>query len=176
MIRRCLFAFAFINLLTLFAIAQDGTPAPSRQWRQIASLPPGSQLLVRQVGARVPQPCTLAWIDNTALACDIFVPASGPRRVVYPMASVVSVTQQATHPDNHLVALGVGMAIGGTVTGVLASEGGVRAGFAGAALGSAVGGALALGAMKTFSPSPQPLVAFRVPLRAPRLPLGIRHF
>ena len=77
--------------------------APSHQWREIASLPPGSQLLVRQVDSRVLQPCTLAWIDNTALACDIFVPTVGPRRVVFPVASVVSITQQASPSNTHPV-------------------------------------------------------------------------
>lgn len=177
MFRLCLLAFTFMNGFPLLATAQQ-TPAPSHQWREIANLPPGSQLLVRQVDSRVLQPCTLAWIDNTALACDIFVPAVGPRRVVYPVASVASVTQQAPpnnpRTDNHIVALCVGMAIGGTAGGILASEGGVRAGFAGGALGSVVGGALALAATNSISPRPQPLFSLRVPLRAPRLLFGRR--
>jgi len=180
MFRHCLLAFAFMNLFPLLATAQQAPPTPSHQWREIANLPPGSQLLVRQVDSSVLQPCTLAWIDNTALACDIFVPDVGPRRVVYPVASVASVTQQGPpnnpRSGNHIVALCVGMAIGGTAGGILASEGGVRAGFTGGALGSVVGGALALAATNSFSPRPQPLFSLRVPLRAPRLPVGSRHF
>jgi hypothetical protein len=178
MFRRCLLAFVFMNLSPLLATAQRTTPSPSHQWRQIASLPTGSQLVVRQVDSRVPQPCTLAWIDNTALACDIFVPATGPRRVVYPIASVASVTQQAppsyTRSDVHPVALVVGMAIGATLGGIGASSGGTRDGVAGGVLRLFAGGGIGLAVASSFNPQPQ--FAVRVPLRAPRLPIGRRHF
>ena len=145
MFRRCLLAFAFTNLLPLLATAQQ---TPSRQWREIARLPTGSQLVVRQVDSRVLQPCTLAWIDNTALACDIFVPTVGPRRVVFPIASVSSVTQQApssyTRSDVHPVALVVGMAIGATLGGIGGSSGGTRDGIAGGVLGLFAGGGIGL--------------------------------
>jgi len=179
MFRRCLLAFAFMNLSPLLATAQQ-TPPPSRQWRQIASLPPGSQLLVRQIDAPALQPCTLAWIDNAALACDIFVPTVGPRRVVYPIASVSSVTQQTTpsytRSDMHPVALLVGMAIGATLGGIGASSGGTRDGIAGGVLGLFTGGGIGLAVATSFNPRPQPQFAFRVPLHAPRLPVGRRHF
>jgi len=181
MFRRLLIVLAFILALSLLtAAAQQTQPAPSRQWRQIAGLPPGAQLLVRQVDARYPQPCTLAWIDNTALACDIFIPATGPRRVVYPIASIASVTQQTppsdTRSDTHPVALFVGMAIGGTVGGVAAGNSGVRAGIVGGVLGSLAGGGIGWSAASSLNPRPQPQFAFRVPLRAPRLPAGHRRF
>jgi len=179
MFRHCLLALIFMNICPLLATAQQ-TPTPNRQWRQIASLPPGSQLLVRQVDERYSQPCTLAWIDNTALACDIFVPATGPRRVVYPIASVTSVTQQAppsyTRSDTHPVALFVGMAVGGTVGGIAASNSGVRAGIVGGVLGSLAGGGIGWSAASSFNPRPQPQFSVRIPLRAPRIPVGCRHF
>jgi len=122
MVRRFLLILAFLTLLSLLAGAQQTPQIPSHQWRAIASLPPGSQLLVRQVDSRILQPCTLAWIDNTTLACDIFVPAVGPRRVVFPIASVASVTQQAspndTHSDADPVALFFGVGLGRTLGGL----------------------------------------------------------
>lgn len=180
MFRRCLIVLAFILVLSLLAAAQQTLPAPNHQWRQIAKLPPGSQLLLRQVDSRVLQPCTLAWIDNTALACDIFVPATGPRRIVFPIASVASVTQQAspayTRSDFHPVALFAGMALGGTLGGIGASNCGVHDGIAGGVLGALAGGGIGLAVASSFNPRPQPQFAFRVPLRAPRLPIGRRHF
>jgi hypothetical protein len=176
MFRRCLLVLAFLILLSLLAAAQQTPQASSREWREIASLPPGSQLLVRQIDSRVLQPCTLAWIDNTALACDIFVPAVGPRRVVYPIASVASVTQQASPSNTHPVALFVGMAIGGTIGGIAASNGGVRDGIGGGVLGAFAGGGIGLAAASSFNPRPQPQFGLRVPLRAPRLPISRRHY
>lgn len=177
MFRRCLIVLVFLTVLSPLAAAQQ--PAPSHQWRRIARLPPGSQLLVRLVDVRNPQPCTLAWIDNAALACDIFVPATGPRRVVFPIASVASIKQQSiddgARSDSHVVALCVGMALGGVIGGVGASQGGARDAFAGGLLGSLAGGGIAFSAASSFNPRPQPAIAFQLPLRAPRLPIGRRH-
>ena len=178
MLRRCLLAFAFMNVLSLLAAAQQTAGSQPPVARDRPTCPRDRNCSCARWTRNVLQPCTLAWIDNTALACDVFIPATGLRRVVYPIASVASVTQQFpdTRTGNHIVALCVGMAIGGTAGGILASEGGVRAGFTGAALGSVVGGALALAATNSFTPRPQPLFSLRVPLRTPRLPVGRRRF
>jgi hypothetical protein len=174
--------FIILGLVLMVALAgaQTTAPPPSRQWQKIASLPPGSQLLVREQGNPLQQPCTLVWIDNTALACDVFIPAGGVRRVVYPIATVTSVTQQVWQNEEeehtHFRALFIGMGCGALAGGLLAKEAGTSAGFAGAAIGSLAGGSLALAATNGFGSPAPPQWTFPLPMRALRMPFRPRRF
>jgi hypothetical protein len=172
--RNLIFMIAFLHLFMLLADGQE-TPA-SRQWRQIANLPPGSQLLVRKQGQNAPQACMLAWIDTAALACDVSVPVSAVRRIIYPIASVASVTQQVwhDHSDSHICGVCIGMAVGALVGGLGGSHYSAGASAAGIGIGALAGGGVVLAA--TSGPRSQPYWSVRVPLRAPRIPVGLHRF
>jgi hypothetical protein len=166
-------------LMVALADAQTAPPTPSRQWQKIASLPPGTQLLVREQSSPMQQPCTLVWIDNAALACDVFVPASGVRRVVYPIATVISVSPQFAQnfPEEHthFRALFIGMGCGALAVGLLAKQESTSAGFAGAAIGALAGGGLTMAAIHGVEqPGPQWYVA--LPTHALRMPFRPRRF
>jgi len=133
-------------LICTAAFGQTPPPAPSRQWRKVAQLPPGTRILVREQGKQVPQSCTLTWIDDTKLACD-GITASGTgkiERLIYPIASVASVSPQAmpndpnrSHVKGALIGAGIGAAAGGLVFGIATESG--RAGAIGALIGSLSG-------------------------------------
>lgn len=146
--RQAFASAAILQLLFCLPMAQGQatTPPPSRQWRKVAQLPPGSRILVRKQGKQVPQSCTLAWIDDATLACD-GVRASGTgvaERLTYPIASVASVSPQVmpndpnrSHVKGALIGAGIGAVAGGLVFGVATESG--RAGAIGALLGSLSG-------------------------------------
>lgn len=127
-----------IAILPSASRAQDNAnPALARAWKKIANLPPGTPILVRQAGPGLPQPCQLAWIDNTALACDGWSPDGAPQRLIFPAASVASVAKApafAEEKDSHAGVL-IGMGVGG-VLGILAGQ---RAGAGAAAVGGLIG-------------------------------------
>ena len=158
-----------LALICTAAFGQTPQPAPSRQWQKIAELPTGTPLIVREQGKQLAQVCTLVWIDNTALACDTFAPDGGTKRLVYPIASLTSVARQPSPEEKdrrfRLGATLFGMGCGGLVGGLVTKGISTNAGFAGAAVGSLLGGSLVLAA--TNGP-PQPMWVMPLPFRSRR--------
>ena len=171
---------AFLYVLPAFALGQTPPSVPSRQWQKIASLPPGTALLVREQNYPFAVPCALVWIDNASLACDHLGPDGNPQRVIYPATSVISVARMQTwqpatdgpHATPILISMGLGALLGG-LAGRNTGAGGVAAG---AAIGGSLGGGIALAVSGGFNPTPRQGWQVRVPLHALRMPLGMRRF
>jgi hypothetical protein len=140
---------ALHTLLVLLPLAAAGAHAqtPTRQWRQAASLPPGTSLQLRLQDQPHAIPCTLIWIDLTAIACDTYDPRSLAHRTIYPAATVASIKRRRTpdEEDDHrrnqklLLATSAGALFGG-LAGKNNSTG---TGFALAGIGALIGAAIA---------------------------------
>jgi hypothetical protein len=158
-----------VALMYTAAFGQTPQPAPSRQWQKIAELPTGTPLIVREQGKQLAQVCTLVWIDNAALACDAYALDGGTQRLVYPIASIASVARQPSPEEKdsrfRLKATLFGMGVGGLAGGLAAKGISTDAGFAGAAVGSLLGGSLVIAA--TNGP-PRPMWAVSLPFRSRR--------
>jgi len=182
LLRRTLRHLATLALLVATAHAQTDTIPPRllHQWTRIADLPPGTPLLVQETYNPHPTPCTLAWIDNTALACDI-IPFDAPRRVIYPATSIQSV-RPAPPPhyaddDPSMKPFLIGAGIGGLLIGIGASQNGTQDGFVGALLGAGLGGGMAAAISSVNNVIMPRSYGMRIPLRTPRMPLrGFRRF
>ncbi len=142
-------------------------PRLAHQLQQIANLPPGTPILVRERYAPYPSPCTLAWIDNNSIACD-----TPDGRIIYPATSLASVAPD-TPPSRVPVGLIVATSAGAILGGLIGSNGSAGSTAAGVFLGAGfVGGVTA--AFGSSGPSYPPPGGLRIPLRAhpfSRLPM-----
>jgi hypothetical protein len=137
------------TLLLLLPLAAGTAHAqsPTRQWRQAASLPPGTQLQIRLQDRPHAIPCTLIWIDLNALACDTYDPRGLAHRTVYPAANVASIKRRRTpdedddHRRNQKLLLAA--AAGGLFGGFVGKNDSTGTGFALAGIGALVGAAIA---------------------------------
>lgn len=164
-----MFALFFtLAFLPVWTCAQQVAPAASaHEWKKVASFPPGTPILMRQVGPGLPQPCQLAWIDNTALACDGWAPDGAPQRLVFPAASVASVVRDlmfAQEKDSHK-SVWIGMGAGG-VLGILAGQrSGASAAAVGGLIGALAGGCTVIAFQQTrdsYGPSVPPRPMFSI--------------
>lgn len=149
-------------------------PRLAHQWQRIANLPPGFPILVEERINPLPTQCDLLWIDTHALACTTIDPITGPRRIVFPAASIVSVQPQrvATFEEDrpHITGPLIAMSIGAILGGIAGTQhGGVGTSFAGAAIGGLLFGGIAISIPPpTFAPRPQWTV--RIPVGRPHRP------
>ena len=159
-------ALAFISLA---AIAQSPAPAPvPHNWPHIAALPPGTPILVHQPYQRYATPCALAWIDNTALACDTVDRYGSRQRVIFPASTIDSVRRDTSaDPDHHSNAgLLFGMVIGGGIGTAIGARAGVGPAFVIGALGAGGGAAFAASVNNGIPGPPRPQFGVRFPLSA----------
>lgn len=160
-----IFALFFtLALLPVWTCAQQVAPgASAHEWKKVASFPPGTPILVRQVGPGL----QFAWIDNTALACDGWAPDGAPQRLVFPAASVASVVRDpmfAQEKDSHK-SVWIGMGVGG-VLGILAGQrSGASAAAVGGLIGALAGGCTVIAFQQTrdsYGPSVPPRSMFAI--------------
>ena len=136
-------------LLTALLLLASLTPqAQSRQWRQIAALPPGTPLQLRLRDQPYPVPCDLVWTDLNAIACDIYDVNGTPHRTIYPATTIATIKRRHPRPlpgyqsdDNHNRALLIAMGVCALIGGVGGSQNSVGDGFAFAGIGALVGAA-----------------------------------
>jgi hypothetical protein len=173
----------FFALALTTAHAQQDTTVPPRlahQWQRIADLTPGTLILVQQDDNPYRIPCTLVWIDNNALACDISTYDAPPHRVIYPAPSIYSVrpappphfADDSPSPAPILIGAGIGALLGG-IGG--SNNGDARTGAVCALLGAGLGGVMGAGLPGQLSGPPRPQYGMRTPLRASRIPFRFPH-
>ncbi len=142
----------FRLLLLLVSIARFASAqAPSaaapitmpKGWLKAASLRPGEPLTVRVRFASNPTHCTLAWIDNTALACNAEAWSGVGDRLIFPAAQVYSVERDKAGNSDGGCGEGkrmlIGAGIGGVVGGLIFAKNGGKAGALGAMFGAGAG-------------------------------------
>ena len=147
-----------VTLLTLHTLtalgqtsappAQTPAPPPSRQWKEAASLPPGTTLRLRLQEQRHPFECSLMWIDLSSLACETYDVRGGAHRVVYPAAAIASIKARASDEERddarHRHAVLIGMAAGGLLGGLVGKNASTGTGFALAGAGALIGAGIAV--------------------------------
>ena len=157
----------FAALYLVFCVAGLAQSTGPHNWQKIADLPPGTPLEVHEPYARVSTDCTLVWIDNNALACNVPDVAGAQRRVIYRRAELESIERVKPESADHAkaAAILIGMGIGGTVGGLVARNAGPGPIALFAALGASVGGGIPAGVFAGMgAPRPQPQFGVRIPL------------
>jgi hypothetical protein len=146
----------------------------THQWQRIAKLPPGTPIFVDDRTQPIPTQCDLLWIDTTALACNTIDPITGPHRIIFPAASIVSVQPQrfATYQEDrpHIAGPIIAMSIGALLGGVAGTQhGGIGTSFAGAGIGGLIFGGVAI-SIPPIHPEPHPQWQVRIPVGRPHRP------
>jgi hypothetical protein len=148
-------------------IPAPSAPAPATPdplWLKVEQLPPGKAIAVLESGRTYPTSCSLELADDTTLACTQAASYYAPRRLVFPMHSVLAVYTEEVRSGPSRTALLLGLGLGAGLGAGVCNEGSARVILTCSLLGAGIGAGIAL------SPSPiprPPSIQRRLIYRAP---------
>lgn len=147
----CCASLPLIAQQTTIPDAPQPTPTFVEQdarWNAVEQLPPGESVELRDRATRVRTECTIAYVNEFTVACDLDAPYGSPRRVVYPRPRIDTVwlVRWVHAPSRKAMLIGTG--IGALLGGLIMSQDGAGP----AAIGIGLGGLVGLGCSNSGDP------------------------